>query len=346
MAHGRWTARTRSHERPHWPRVASLPNARGLPRPPRPRAASRCLRRRPRRRPDPRPWPSPSRWTGRAIGNRFCILPMEGWDGTAEGRADRPHRPPLAQLRAQRGQADLGRRGRGRAAGRRANPNQLLIGEGTLSALGAAAAGARSHEHRDRFGAAGRRDLYVGLQLTHSGRNARPHAKDRPEPLDGLCPSRSWTAGSRAGPAFSRTRSSTAWSRTSSRRPGAPAGLGYAVRRREALPRLPGPRAPLRARAARGATAARSRTGRASSARSWRGSGPRRPGWGWACASPPSTCVPYRPGANGIGVPETATAGYASAFGLLEDEAMDEALDDSRALLAAAPGAWACASSA
>src|SRR5947208_967301 len=27
------------------------------------------------------------------------------------------------------------------------------------------------------------RDLFVGLQLTHSGRFARPHAKHRPEPL-------------------------------------------------------------------------------------------------------------------------------------------------------------------
>ena len=24
--------------------------------------------------------------SGRSIGNRFCILPMEGWDGTPDGR--------------------------------------------------------------------------------------------------------------------------------------------------------------------------------------------------------------------------------------------------------------------
>ena len=28
---------------------------------------------------------SPSKWTASASGNRFCILPMEGWDGTREG---------------------------------------------------------------------------------------------------------------------------------------------------------------------------------------------------------------------------------------------------------------------
>ena len=25
---------------------------------------------------------------GVRVGNRFCILPMEGWDGTPDGRAD------------------------------------------------------------------------------------------------------------------------------------------------------------------------------------------------------------------------------------------------------------------
>jgi 2,4-dienoyl-CoA reductase-like NADH-dependent reductase (Old Yellow Enzyme family) len=37
--------------------------------------------------------------------------------------------------------------------------------------------------HRERFGPDADADLYVGLQLTHSGRFARPHVKDRPEPL-------------------------------------------------------------------------------------------------------------------------------------------------------------------
>ena len=37
--------------------------------------------------------------------------------------------------------------------------------------------------HRERFGANADSDLYVGLQLTHSGRFARPEVWDRPAPL-------------------------------------------------------------------------------------------------------------------------------------------------------------------
>ena len=37
--------------------------------------------------------------------------------------------------------------------------------------------------HRERFGADADADLLVGLQLTHSGRYARPDVYDRPAPL-------------------------------------------------------------------------------------------------------------------------------------------------------------------
>ena len=39
--------------------------------------------------------------------------------------------------------------------------------------------------HRERFGSNGDADLYVGLQLTHSGRYSRPNVYDRPEPFAG-----------------------------------------------------------------------------------------------------------------------------------------------------------------
>ena len=50
------------------------------------------------------------------IGNRFAILPMEGWDGTEDGRPSDLTRAPLAKLRPEWRQADLGRRGRRRQA--------------------------------------------------------------------------------------------------------------------------------------------------------------------------------------------------------------------------------------
>ena len=37
--------------------------------------------------------------------------------------------------------------------------------------------------HRERFGGNADADLLVGLQLTHSGRFARPDVYDRPAPL-------------------------------------------------------------------------------------------------------------------------------------------------------------------
>ena len=55
---------------------------------------------------------------------------MEGWDADAR-RAERSHAPPVAELRPQRREADLGRRGGGDSPRRRANPNQLLLNDGT-----------------------------------------------------------------------------------------------------------------------------------------------------------------------------------------------------------------------
>jgi NADPH2 dehydrogenase len=116
------------------------------------------------------------------VGNRFCILPMEGWDGTASGEPS-----PLTLRRWE----NFGTSGAkliwgGEAvavrADGRANPHQLLLTEETQGAL------ARLREnlvgaHRRRFGPQADGDLLVGLQLTHSGRFSRPHAHDRPEPL-------------------------------------------------------------------------------------------------------------------------------------------------------------------
>jgi 2,4-dienoyl-CoA reductase-like NADH-dependent reductase (Old Yellow Enzyme family) len=119
---------------------------------------------------------------GVRLGNRFCILPMEGWDGTREGEPS-----DLTKRRWRH----FGRSGAkliwgGEAVAvrpeGRANPNQLLISEATLSSLEELRGGLLA-EHRERFGANADADLFLGLQLTHSGRYARPSVKDRPEPL-------------------------------------------------------------------------------------------------------------------------------------------------------------------
>jgi NADPH2 dehydrogenase len=119
---------------------------------------------------------------GVRVGNRFCILPMEGWDGTTDGEPSDLTRRRWHNFGVSGAKLIWGGEAAAVREDGRANPNQLLIVERTKQAI------ARLREllvsaHRDRFGAGAADDLYVGLQLTHSGRFARPHRKDLPEPM-------------------------------------------------------------------------------------------------------------------------------------------------------------------
>lgn len=113
------------------------------------------------------------------IGNRFCILPMEGWDGTADGK------PSDLTIRRWRHFGESGAKliwgGEAVAVCHdgRANPNQLLSADHTASSLEDLRRVLVS-AHEERYGSS--RDLLVGLQLTHSGRFSRPNRKDRMEP--------------------------------------------------------------------------------------------------------------------------------------------------------------------
>lgn len=115
----------------------------------------------------------------KTIGNRFCILPMEGWDGTTDGN------PTELTFRRWRRFGSSGAKliwGGEAVAVRqdgRANPNQLLIGESNLTELERLRL-TLTDEHQTQFGNVD--DLSVGLQLTHSGRFARPSDKAKLEP--------------------------------------------------------------------------------------------------------------------------------------------------------------------
>jgi NADPH2 dehydrogenase len=119
---------------------------------------------------------------GTRIGNRFCILPMEGWDGTADGAPTDLTRGRWCNFGYSGAKLIWGGEAVAVRPDGRANPNQLLINDRTVKPL-AELRDALVHAHRSRFGANADGDLYIGLQLTHSGRFARPHEKDRPEPL-------------------------------------------------------------------------------------------------------------------------------------------------------------------
>jgi 2,4-dienoyl-CoA reductase-like NADH-dependent reductase (Old Yellow Enzyme family) len=114
----------------------------------------------------------------KAIGNRFAILPMEGWDATPDGKPT-----DLVRRRWQRfGQSGAKLIWGGEAVAvrhdGRANPNQLVLSpenEGELAGLRELLV--TEHAARGRTD-----DLLVGVQLTHSGRWARPNDKKRLEP--------------------------------------------------------------------------------------------------------------------------------------------------------------------
>jgi 2,4-dienoyl-CoA reductase-like NADH-dependent reductase (Old Yellow Enzyme family) len=117
---------------------------------------------------------------GFVIGNRFCIQPMEGWDGTPDGRpTDLTYR---RWIHFGQSGAKLIWGGEATAVrpDGRANPNQLLINPTNLSDL-VNLRQALVEAHEARFGRSD--DLLVGLQLTHSGRFARPNRKDKSEPV-------------------------------------------------------------------------------------------------------------------------------------------------------------------
>lgn len=118
------------------------------------------------------PLAAPLDVAGRAIGNRWCIQPMEGWDGQHDGS------PSQLTLRRWRHFGSSGAKliWGGEAAAvqhdGRANPNQLLATADHRAGL-AALLGELRGAHQVSF--ARTDDLLVGLQLTHSGRYARPN---------------------------------------------------------------------------------------------------------------------------------------------------------------------------
>jgi 2,4-dienoyl-CoA reductase-like NADH-dependent reductase (Old Yellow Enzyme family) len=106
------------------------------------------------------------------LGNRWCIHPMEGWDANRDGS------PSAHTLRRWR---NFGLSGAkliwgGEAAAvvpeGRANPNQSLATLENRAGL-ARLIDELKRAHAERFGNAS--DLWVGLQLTHSGRFCRPN---------------------------------------------------------------------------------------------------------------------------------------------------------------------------
>jgi len=116
---------------------------------------------------------------GIKIGNRIAIHPMEGWDGTSDGK------PTEYTIRRWRRFGESGAKliwGGEAVAVRhegRANPNQLLASKDSREDL-ARLRNVLIEEHVRTTGSDN--NLLIGLQLTHSGRYSKPNDHHRPEP--------------------------------------------------------------------------------------------------------------------------------------------------------------------
>jgi NADPH2 dehydrogenase len=131
---------------------------------------------------DPSPLASPFPLGDCVLANRFAVLPMEGWDGTLDGEPS-----DLTRRRWQRfgeGGASFIWGGEAVAVRQdgRANPNQLMLSPKNAPHIGALAVILRK-AHAEKFGQRAADDLYLGLQLTHSGRFAKHRPDFVPEPL-------------------------------------------------------------------------------------------------------------------------------------------------------------------
>ena len=120
----------------------------------------------------------PIQFQSKSIGNRFCALPMEGWDGTKTGGPSEltKRRWRLFGLSGCKliwgGEAcAVCHEGKG-------NPRQLLINEQTVAEI-ACLRETLKKSHEEHYNSD---DLLIGLQLTHSGRFSRPNDNKIVEP--------------------------------------------------------------------------------------------------------------------------------------------------------------------
>jgi 2,4-dienoyl-CoA reductase-like NADH-dependent reductase (Old Yellow Enzyme family) len=104
-------------------------------------------------------------------GNRFAILPMEGWDGTSDGRPSELTIRRWTHFGLSGAKLIWGGEAVAVRPDGRANPRQLVIADHTLADLERLRTMLLA-AHREHVGTT--EDLVVGLQLTHSGRYARP----------------------------------------------------------------------------------------------------------------------------------------------------------------------------
>ena len=111
--------------------------------------------------------------SGKTIGNSLCILPMEGWDGTLDGKPTVFTKNRCINFAVSGAKLLFGCEAVAVCHEGKANPNQLVMSEGNFEEF----VNLRQlilDKHTEKFGST--EGLVIGLQLTHSGRFCKPNS--------------------------------------------------------------------------------------------------------------------------------------------------------------------------
>ncbi len=118
------------------------------------------------------PLAQPVTYHGRKIGNRWCILPMEGWDCLPDGSPSELTRRRWFRFAESGAKLLFGCEACAVMLSGKSNTRQMMITPETMPKIKTLCSEMRVR-HAMKFGTAD--DLYIGLQLTHSGRYSHPH---------------------------------------------------------------------------------------------------------------------------------------------------------------------------
>jgi len=117
---------------------------------------------------------------GKTVGNRWAILPMEGWDCEKDGTPSEYTRRRWLHFASSGAKMIFGTEAAAVMHSGRSNPQQLMAIPQTQDSLKTLVHDMRQ-THAEKFGTA--KDLLIGLQLTHSGRYSHPNIANKLEPV-------------------------------------------------------------------------------------------------------------------------------------------------------------------
>jgi 2,4-dienoyl-CoA reductase-like NADH-dependent reductase (Old Yellow Enzyme family) len=112
------------------------------------------------------------KYKNRTIGNRWCILPMEGWDCLPDGSPSKLTERRWIRFAQSGAKLLYGCEAAAVMKSGKSNTRQMMITEKSVDNI-AALRKKMVKEHTKLYGTAD--DLYIGLQLTHSGRFSHPN---------------------------------------------------------------------------------------------------------------------------------------------------------------------------